>query len=208
MRRCWLLDEVHGLPKLSQEALLKGLEDPPSHAYFVLCTTAPESLLETIKGRCSIHKVSALSETDMIHLLYRVASSEGVRLPRQQLRLIYEKTDGKPRAALQLLEKVLAVDPESRDAVVAAAEAVKEKANNLARELMRRTGWKAIATILSQIDENDVEATRRGIISYCSAILLREENDLAMCVLDQMVEPFYNSGKAGFIHACYSIIKA
>ena len=206
-RRCWLIDECHRLPGLSQDALLKGLEDPPPHAYFVLCTTAPESLLETIKSRCSIHKVAPLVESEMVRLLHRVASGEGHKLTRQDFRMIHEKTDGKPRAAIQLLEKVLAAAPEDRAAIVATAEAVKEKANGLARELVRRSGWKAVAAILSDVQEDDVESVRRSIIGYCAAVLLRGENDVAMEVLDQMIEPFFSSGRAGLIHACYLVCK-
>jgi DNA polymerase-3 subunit gamma/tau len=207
-RRVWLLDEVHGLPKLSQEALLKLLEDPPPHAYFVLCTTAPEVLLETIRSRCSTHKVTPLSEQHMVALLNRVARGEGERLSRPLLAMVYEKTEGKPRAAINLLEKVLAAAPDDRDAIVKSAEAVKEKVDGLARELMRRTGWRAIAQILAQVEEEDVESIRRGVVGYCSAALLREENDHAMVILDQMIEPFFSSGRAGLVHACYTILRS
>jgi DNA polymerase-3 subunit gamma/tau len=206
-RRCWLLDEVHRLPGLSQDALLKGLEDPPEHAYFVLCTTEPETLRETIRSRCSIHRVKPLSETDMIGLLHRIVSGEGQRLSRAQLCLIHAKAEGKPRAAIQLLEKVLSVGPEARDATIAEAEAIQEKSTGLARELMRQTGWKAVASVLSQIDEDEVEAVRRAVVVYCSQVLLNGENDRAMAILDQMVEPFFTSGRAGLIGACYTVCK-
>lgn len=206
-RRVWLLDEVHGLGKLPQDALLKLLEEPPSHAYFVLCTTEPESLRETIRSRCSTHRVVPLSEQHMVALLHQVARGEGERLPRPLLAMICERTEGKPRAAIQLLEKVLAASPEGRDAVVRDAESIREKSDGLARELMRRTGWKAVAAILLQVEEDDVESVRRGVIGYCSAVLLREENDHAMGILDQMIEPFFQSGRAGLIHACYTILK-
>jgi DNA polymerase III subunit gamma/tau len=206
-RRCWLLDEVHGLGKLQQDALLKGLEDPPAHAYFVLCTTEPDSLRETIRSRCSIHRVSPLSEQHMVALLHGVAKGEGRRLDRKLLRTIWEKTDGKPRAAVQLLEKVLAADDASVDAVISSAEATKETVDGLARALIRRTGWKSVAEILSRVEEDDVESVRRGIMGYCSAVLLRGEDDHAMVILDQMIEPFFQSGRAGLIHACYTISK-
>lgn len=206
-RRCWLLDECHRLPGLSQDALLKGLEDPPAHAYFVLCTTAPEALSETIKSRCSIYKVAPLSEQHMVALLHRVASGEGEKLPRRIYSLIHEKTDGKPRAAIQLLEVVLATDPEQRVAVVEAAELTKTKSDNLAREMMRRTGWKAVAAILTDVQDDDVETVRRGVLGYVSKVLLGGENDDAGTILDQFIEPFFNSGKPGLIHACYCVVR-
>lgn len=207
-RRCWLLDECHQLPRLSQDALLKGLEDPPDHAYFVLCTTAPEALNETIKSRCSAHRVVPLSEADAVRLLHRIATAEGCKLTRLQLRAIYERTDGKPRAALQLLEKVLAAEPDQRDAVVSAAEAVKTRSDSLARELMRPSGWKAAAAILAEVEEDDVESVRRSLLGYAGKVLLGGENDRAAMILDEMIEPFFSSGRAGLIHACYLICKA
>jgi DNA polymerase III subunit gamma/tau len=208
VRRCWLLDEVHGLGKLQQDALLKLLENPPSHAYFVLCTTEPESLRETIRSRCSIHRVSPLSESDMVRLLHRIASGEGgSAITRRLYGTIHEKAEGKPRAAIQLLEKVLAADPGSRDGIVAEHEAVKEKADSLARALYQRTGWKAVSSILNQIENDDVETTRQSVLGYCWAVLLRGEDDHAMGIVDQMVEPFFSSGKFGLRHACYLIMK-
>ena len=197
----------HELPKLSQDALLKGLEDPPPHVYFVLCTTMPESLQETIKSRCSIHRVSPLSEQHMVALLHRIASGEGEKLSRPQLRAIHEKTDGKPRAAIQLLESVLAVPLDARDAVVAAAESVKAKVDNLAREMMRRTGWKAVAAILADVQDDDVETVRRGVLGYVGKVLLGDEDEQAAAILYWMRDPFFNSGKSGLIHACYCAVK-
>lgn len=206
-RRVWLLDECHKLTNDAMNALLKGLEDPPSHAYFVLGTTEPQRLLETIRSRCSIHRVMPLSEADMVRLLNRIASGEGHRLTRQQLGAIHERAEGKPRVAINLLEKVLAASLESRDAIVTDHEAIRERSDGLARALVKREGWRAVAAILSQVEEDDVEAVRRSVIGYCSAVLLRGEDDFAMGVLDQMIEPFFQSGRAGLIHACYLVVK-
>jgi DNA polymerase III subunit gamma/tau len=206
-RRAWLLDEIHALPKLSQDALLKGLEDPPSHAFFIMCTTVPEALSETLRSRCSIHKVSPLTEQQMVALLHRIASGEGERLSKQVLRTIFEKTDGKPRAAINLLEKVLASEPDARDAIVEATESVKIKTESLARELIRHTGWKMVSSVLTDIPEEDVESVRRGVLGYASKVLLSGENDYAASILDQFLEPFFNSGKPGLIHACYCVVR-
>ena len=143
-----------------------------------------------------------------MRLLYRVARGEGHSLPYAQLAAIYEKTEGKPRAALQLLEKVLAVDPAVRDAIVASAEVAKEQVAVLARALMNGRSWKYVAQILSGIEEDNVESVRRGLLAYSSRTLLRGvEDDRAMEVLDQMVEPFFASGLYGLVHACYLLCK-
>lgn len=207
-RRCWLLDEVHRLPGLSQDALLKGLEDTPPHVFFVLCTTEPERLSEMIRSRCSIHRVEELSKTDMVRLLHRTASGEGHRLARAQLSYIAEKTECKPRAAIQLLEKVLVADLEARDAIIANAEVIKDKANDLAKALYQRSGWYTARGILSEIDEDNVETTRRAVVGYCTKVLLNGENDWASKIMELMVEPFFSSGREGFIFACYRICRS
>lgn len=206
-RRVWLIDECHKITNDGQNALLKGLEDPPPHAYFVLCTTAPESLLETIRSRCSVHRVSPLGETDMVRLLHRVASGEGERLGRPQLRTIWEKTEGKPRAAIQLLERVLVESPERRDAILAAAESASVATGSLAQALMQGRGWREVANILAGVADDDVESVRRGLLGYASKALLGSDNERAMVLLDQMIEPFFNSGKPGLVHACYLVAK-
>ena len=59
-KKAYILDEFQGATMDAQQAMLKVLEEPPSHAFFLLCTTAPEKLLETIRNRCKKLKVKPL----------------------------------------------------------------------------------------------------------------------------------------------------
>ena len=67
--KAWLLDEVHKSTNDAQNALLKGLEDPPPNTYFILATTDPQKLLPTIRGRCTQYPVEVLADKDMRKLL-------------------------------------------------------------------------------------------------------------------------------------------
>ena len=70
--RIWIIDECHKLTNDAQNALLKILEEPPQHVYFALCTTEPQKLLETIKGRCIQLQVKPLNESQMKGLFRKV----------------------------------------------------------------------------------------------------------------------------------------
>ena len=123
----------------AQHALLKGLEDPPSHVYFVLCTTDPEKLLPTIISRCVGYSVYPLADDEMLRLLHRVATKEGKPQTRAVLQSIVEASQGRPRFALSALEKVIA-DPEVGEAALASIELVRSKSIDLCRALDEQSG--------------------------------------------------------------------
>ena len=79
----YILDECHKLTNEAQNALLRLLEMPPSFAYFALCTTEPEKLLDTIRNRCHIYTVKSLASHEVIGLLNRVSGVEGIQFPAQ-----------------------------------------------------------------------------------------------------------------------------
>ncbi len=112
--RVWIIDECHKLTNDAQNAFLKVLEDTPKHVYFILCTTEPNKLLSTIKNRCNQFTVSLLTEKEMFRLLRKVVKVEGDEVEKEVLEQIASDSLGHPRAALQVLEQVLNVEPEMR----------------------------------------------------------------------------------------------
>lgn len=207
-RRMWLMDECHKLSNDAQNALLKGLEDPPAHAYFVLATTDPDKLLPTIKGRCVTFQVQKLADREMVRLLHKVSSKEGERVDRAVLQAIAERADGHSRDALQILEKVLVASSDDRMAVVEGSETLKSTTARLVQALLGRQGWKAVAEEIQKIGEDDFEQVRRGVLGYCTKVLLGGENDKAGEVLDEFREPFFSSGMAGLVLACYRVARS
>ncbi len=205
--RVWILDEVHRLTNDAQSALLKTLEDTPKHVYFILCTTDPQKLLPTIRGRCAQFQVQPLNEKEMKRLLLRVVKAEGESLAKEVYDQIVQDSQGHPRNALQILAQVLSAGPEKRLEVAKRTAEVQSQTIELCRALMsNRTPWKKVATILEGLKDQDPEQIRRAVLGYCQAILLKEPNNQAAAVMEEFIEPFYNSGFPGLVLACYSTL--
>lgn len=204
--KVWLLDECHKLSNDAQNALLKILEDTPPHVYFILATTDPQKLIPTIKGRCAQFEVKPLSEKQMKRLLFKVVKSEKEHLERKVYDQIVRDSLGSPRNALQLLDKVLAVEPEYRLKVAEKEAEQQFKTIELCRALLQRKSWKFVSRILKSLQDEDPEGIRRAIMAYMGKVLIDGENDLAALVMEEMMTSVYYNGFPGLIFACYSIL--
>jgi len=204
--RVYIIDEVHKMTGDAQNAFLKILEDTPKHVFFILCTTDPQSLLPTIKGRCSQFQTSVLSNKLMGELLLEVAEKEGVTIDDELIKVITESSQGHPRNALTILEQVLQV-PEKRR-LKAAKIASEEKSESIAlcRALMYKKGWKEIAVILKGLKTQDPESIRRVVLGYATSVLLNKDNEMAYYILECFEEPTYNIGFPGIVLACQRVL--
>ena len=205
--RVWILDEVHQLTKDAQSALLKTLEDTPKHVYFILCTTDPQKLLPTIRGRCSQFQVQPLTDKEMKRLLFRVVKAEGESLSKEVYEQIIQDSMGHPRNALQILAQVLSVEPEKRLEVAKRSAETQSQTIELCRALVKGASWKKIAEILKGLKDEDAEQIRRAVLGYCQSILLsgKQDNTVAV-IMEEFMEPFYNSGFPALVFACYSVL--
>lgn len=213
--RVWLLDECHMIGKggdsstnEAQNAMLKMLEDTPSHVYFILCTTDPQKLRSTIRSRCTQFAVETLSEKEMGRLLKKISRKEKILIPQEVRELIAEQSLGHPRDALQLLQKILGLDEDEMEEVVFAEAAKQNAAIELARALIAKEPWKKVARILTGLQNEKEESMRHMVLKYCNTILLKGKNGQAFIVMDEFEQPFYNSGKPGLTLACYKAIHA
>jgi DNA polymerase III subunit gamma/tau len=107
-KKVYILDEAHMMSKSAFNALLKTLEEPPSHAVFVLATTEPERLPPTILSRCQHYRFRRLSAEEIAGKLGKTAGSEGVNAMPQALALMARAADGAMRDGESLLERLLA----------------------------------------------------------------------------------------------------
>jgi len=205
--RVWVLDEIHKMTGDAQNALLKILEDTPSHVYFILCTTAPQNLLSTIKGRCSTFQVKPLTEVQMSSLLKGIVKREGEELEEEIYDQIIQNAEGHPRNALQVLEQVLSVDSEARLEVAKKTEEQINQSIDLCRALIGGAQWKEVRGILNGLKDQEAESIRRVVLGYCQAVLLKTDKPVCGRILEEFIEPFYNSGFPQLVYACYSVIK-
>ncbi len=107
--KVYIIDEVHMLTKEAANALLKTLEEPPSHVIFILATTDPEKLPATIISRCQKVVFHSPSIMTLAHRLMYVAGEEGKTLGEDSALLIARHGKGSYRDALGILEQVLTV---------------------------------------------------------------------------------------------------
>lgn len=204
--RVWLIDEVHKMTNDAQNAMLKGLEDAPPHVFFVLATTEPQKLLPTIRGRCAHYPVNPLNETQTLWLLRRTVKAEGASLSKAVYSQIVQDSEGLPRNALQILDQVLAVPEETRLEIAKRSGEQQSQTIELCRALLGGFGWAKVRNILNGLREEDPEKIRRAVLGYCNSVLLKGENIRAGWIMEQMLEPFYNTGWPGLTFACYSIV--
>ena len=106
--KIYIIDEVHMLTKEAFNALLKTLEEPPSHVLFVLATTDPHKIPQTILSRTQRFNFKRISIDDIDNYLSKILNKEGKVFDDTSLRLISKKADGSMRDALSLLDQVIA----------------------------------------------------------------------------------------------------
>lgn len=105
-KKIYIIDEVHMLTTEAFNALLKTLEEPPSHAYFILCTTEPQKVPPTIISRCFHIKFTKATDEDLIHSFNRIIKGEGLRAEKQALLEIAKLSDGSFRDGAKILEEL------------------------------------------------------------------------------------------------------
>ncbi len=104
--KVYIIDEVHMLTTEAFNALLKTLEEPPAHAIFILCTTVPEKLPETIISRCTRFIFKKAKPEEIITSLKRVTKGEKIKVEKGVLEQIANSVDGSFRDAHKILEQV------------------------------------------------------------------------------------------------------
>lgn len=111
--KVYILDEAHMLTTGSSNAFLKTLEEPPAHVIFILCTTDPEKILNTVRSRCNIMKLNSPSNIEIENRLEEIVKSEEVKIgdskeeSKNILALITKNSNSSYRDAITNLEKVI-----------------------------------------------------------------------------------------------------
>ena len=104
--KIYIIDEVHMLTTAAFNALLKTLEEPPAHVIFVLCTTDPQKILETILSRCQRFDFNRIGNEDIAHRLSYVCEQEGFDYDDEALAIVARHAKGGMRDALSTLEQL------------------------------------------------------------------------------------------------------
>ena len=105
--RVYIIDEVHMLSTGAFNALLKTLEEPPSHVKFILATTEPQKLPATILSRCQRFDFKKISNNDVSKRLEYVCKESNIEITKEALQIISVLSEGAMRDALSILERCL-----------------------------------------------------------------------------------------------------
>ncbi len=106
--KIYIIDEVHMLTKEAFNALLKTLEEPPAHVYFIFATTDPRKVLPTVLSRCQRFDFRRISGPTIVDHLAMISEESGYDVQREALALIARRVDGSMRDAESLLDQVVA----------------------------------------------------------------------------------------------------
>ena len=105
--KVFIIDEAHMLTTSAFNAFLKTLEEPPSHAIFILATTEKNKIIPTILSRCQIYDFKRIKIKDIVIVLESVSKKQNISFEVDALNLIAEKADGALRDALTLFDQLL-----------------------------------------------------------------------------------------------------
>lgn len=111
--KVYIIDEVHNMSDNAFNALLKTLEEPPSHVIFVLATTEPHNILPTIVSRCQRYDFTKVAEEDIYAKLCEILEKENVIYEKEAVKAITTLADGGLRDALSMLDQILAYSNQS-----------------------------------------------------------------------------------------------
>ena len=109
--KIYLLDEAHQITDAAFNALLKTLEEPPEHILFMMATTQPEDIPQTVRSRCQHFSFHAVKLADILGELRGIAEHEGVDADEAALSLLAEAGDGSMRDALSIMDQAIASAP-------------------------------------------------------------------------------------------------
>jgi DNA polymerase-3 subunit gamma/tau len=103
----YIIDEVHMLSPAAFNAFLKTLEEPPSHAIFILATTEKHKIIPTILSRCQIYDFNRIRIEDAVSYIKKITKNENINYEPEALHVIAQKADGSMRDALSIFDQVV-----------------------------------------------------------------------------------------------------
>lgn len=111
-KKIYIIDEAHMLTTEASNALLKTLEEPPEHVIFILATTNPEKLIDTIRSRTTYIPFRKANPAEIVNSLKRVIHAEKIKIDDETLTVIAEASDGSFRDGIKILEQLIAEERE------------------------------------------------------------------------------------------------
>lgn len=195
-----ILDECHSLSKTAWQALLKPIEEPPDHVYFILCTTEVDKVPETIKTRCHQYHFRSVAYDLIAELIEVVAEAEELEITPKMATLIAQEAQGSVRKALTFLSKSRNV--KSIDQLKEILESAEENKAviDLCRALVKPgLTWRRAIALVKQLEDLPPESIRIVVVNYVAKVLASTEDDRKaqqmLAILDAFSTPWNQSEK-------------
>jgi len=178
--KIFIIDEAHMLSTAAFNALLKTLEEPPAHVLFILATTELHKLPETIISRCQRFDFHKIPYEAMKKYLATIAKSEDVKVDKEVIERIINKSDGAARDAISLLDQIMSTGEKTITTEVASLVLPTtnvEKTLEFVNALIKRD-LNTSLTILNQTVEAGINLTQfaHDVIELLRLIMVRQSN--------------------------------
>ena len=179
--KIWILDEAHQITDAAFNALLKTLEEPPEHVIFMMATTQPEDIPQTIRSRCQHFSFHAVKFDDILAQLRSIAAQEEIDAEDAALNLLAEAGDGSMRDALSIMDQAIASAPLTNGRPHLAAEAIRELMgsvpNTVFEHLLEAISAGQTASVIEQVNTllnagNSPAAIARQFVRYLRNTLM------------------------------------
>jgi len=190
--KVFVIDEAHQLTKEAFNALLKTLEEPPSHAIFILATTEPYKMLPTILSRVQRFDFKKLSLPDIVKRLEMIAQKEKVKISEKALRIIALNSEGYMRDAESMLGQVIAFSGDKEISIEDIESILGIVDVSLAIKFIDLLADKKSAEALTFIDKfvnqgYDLVQFTESLINYSRKLLLvRVSQDLSKLIKEEL----------------------
>jgi DNA polymerase III gamma/tau subunit len=196
-----LVHNCHSLSIKAWESLLKSIEEPPEHVYWIFCSTNPSKIPDTIKTRCVKYTLKPVDELEIFELLERISAKEKLDTLPEVLEAIAEGASGSPRQALTNLE-LCAHAKSGNEARNLMRSALQMKGPvDLARLLLsnRKPQWIEVTRLINSMENVEAETIRIVVCNYIAGALIKaKSNDEArrfLAILEGFGTPYQSSDK-------------
>jgi DNA polymerase III subunit gamma/tau len=191
-----IVDESHRLSSTAWDALLKPIEEPPQHVYWLFCSTNPSKIPKTILTRCLRYDLKPVPEDKLLELLVSVADGEGLEVNDDVIEVIAENSEGSPRQALVFLEACIFCETANEARAVMRTAGQSKEIIDLARWLVtgKALSWGEAIKYLKPLETTvDAESARIVLVNYLTSALLGTKDDKRARGLLRLLECFEKS---------------
>ena len=183
LKKVYIIDEAHMLTKEAFNALLKTLEEPPSHVIFILATTELDKILPTIISRCQRYDFKPLDLEEMKSGLEHILKEEKLSMTDDVYPVIYENSSGSMRDSISILERLI-VTANGKEINLKIAEDTlgitpSSRIKIFLNKILNENEYDIINELESLANESfDIELFFKDLAKYCKNAILKKELDI------------------------------